>query len=227
MIRLPVMRYLSFLVRQTANNGTTGRMYCTTAKFCWSCSKPLVKKDKFFCGSCGSLQRVEEVDYFKLLDVSNEFDLDPFALTSNFRRLQSMLHPDKFSRRSNEEKTNSLEWSSLVNKAYKTLNTPLQRGRYILKQNGILISEENTSVDPEFLMDMMDKNEAVEEASNYDDLDEIGQTLKAEIDELYEQLNKSFLENNLDEAKENLIRLKYLLNIEAVVKEKLLHYKVK
>lgn len=136
-----------------------------------------------------------------MLDVSNEFDLDPFALTSNFRRLQSMLHPDKFSRRSNEEKTNSLEWSSLVNKAYKTLNTPLQRGRYILKQNGILISEENTSVDPEFLMDMMDKNEAVEEAS--------------------------FLENNLDEAKENLIRLKYLLNIEAVVKEKLLHYKVK
>uniref|UniRef100_A0A023EK85 Putative cpij000747 co-chaperone protein hscb mitochondrial n=1 Tax=Aedes albopictus TaxID=7160 RepID=A0A023EK85_AEDAL len=226
MLRLPVTRYLSALVQSTATHTATGRLYCSTAKVCWSCSKPLVKKDKFFCGSCGTLQRVEDVDYFKLLDVSNRFDVDSSALTSNFRRLQSMLHPDKFSRRSNEEKANSLEWSSLVNKAYKTLSTPLTRGRYILKRNGVQISEENTSVDPEFLMDMMDKNEAVEEASNYDDLDEIDQTLKAEIDELYEKLNDSFLENDLEQAKENLIRLKYLLNIEAVVKEKLLKYKV-
>lgn len=73
-------------------------------------------------------------------------------------------------------------------------------------------------------MDMMDKNEAVAEASNSDDLDEIGQTLKADIDELYEKLNQCFLGNDLKGAKENLVRLKYLLNILGVVKEKMLKY---
>ncbi|XP_065092147.1 iron-sulfur cluster co-chaperone protein HscB [Ochlerotatus camptorhynchus] len=226
MIRSAIMRHLSF-VMHSRNNASNSKTFCSSVKVCWSCAKPLVKENNFFCASCGSLQQIEDVDYFKLLDVSSEFNLDLTKLTSNFRRLQSVLHPDKFSQMSSVEKNNSLEWSSLVNKAYKTLNTPLQRGRYILKQNGIQIAEENTSVDSEFLMDMMDRNEAVVEASNYEDLDEIAQTLKVDIDELYKKLNESFLEKNLEEAKENLIRLKYLLNIENVVKEKLLKYSLK
>lgn len=55
----------------------------------------------------------------------------------------------------------SSEWSSLINKAYKTLQTPLDRGEYLLELHGITLPEDNTINDPEFLMEMMEKNEEV------------------------------------------------------------------
>lgn len=48
-----------------------------------------------------------------------------------------------------------------MNKAYKTLLTPLDRGEYILKQEGVEIPTDNSSLDKEFLMEMMERNEEV------------------------------------------------------------------
>ncbi|XP_055627988.1 co-chaperone protein HscB homolog [Toxorhynchites rutilus septentrionalis] len=198
--------------------------YCSIPNICWSCNKQLMKQNSCFCTGCGSLQKVGYEDYFKLLDVPSTFNLDSSTLTSNFRRLQSQLHPDKFSQKSIVERNNSLEWSSLVNKAYKTLSLPLERGKYILQQNGIRISEDNTSVDSEFLMDMMERNEQVEEAVERADLENIARDLRLDINNLYDELNVCFANNNLEGAKIAVIRLKYLLNIEAIVKEKMLKY---
>ncbi|XP_058830795.1 co-chaperone protein HscB homolog [Topomyia yanbarensis] len=200
--------------------------YCLSTNICWSCNKPLVKTNKFFCVSCGSLQKVENEDFFNLLDVPKTFAVNMSVLSTNFRRLQSILHPDKFSQKSDKEKLNSLEWSSLVNKAYKTLNVPLERATYILHQKGILIDEENTSVDPEFLSDMMDINEQVEAAENVAELEAIASNLNSDVDHLYTVLYEYFDTNDLDKAKSTLVRLKYLLNIDGVIKEKLLKYKL-
>lgn len=82
-------------------------------------------------------------------------------LTRRFRNMQSEIHPDKFSRRSKKEQQLSSEWSSLVNKAYKTLQAPLARGEYLLKLHGIKLPEGNTMQDAEFLMEMMERNEKV------------------------------------------------------------------
>ena len=43
---------------------------------------------------------------------------------------------------------------------------PLKRGLYMLKLNGITISEETDSLNAEFLMKIMEKNEEIEEATN-------------------------------------------------------------
>lgn len=82
-------------------------------------------------------------------------------MTKRFRNFQSVIHPDKFSIRTQEEQDLSSEWSSLVNKAYKTLQTPFARGEYLLKLKGLSLPEQNTIQDPEFLMEMMEKNEEV------------------------------------------------------------------
>lgn len=82
-------------------------------------------------------------------------------LTRRFRNVQAQIHPDKFSTKSEAEQSLSSEWSSLVNKAYKTLQTPVLRGEYLLSLKGITISEKNTIEDPEFLMEVMEKNETV------------------------------------------------------------------
>ncbi|KAL1401191.1 hypothetical protein pipiens_006807 [Culex pipiens pipiens] len=214
------------MVHQLARNQWNARAYCSTTGVCWSCNKPLVKTDKFFCASCGSLQKVEQENYFQLLDMPCSFDLNSTKLTSNFRQLQAVLHPDKFSQRPEAEKNYSLEWSSLVNKAYKTLNVPIERGKYLLQQSGVEIAEENTSVDGEFLLDMMERNESVEEAESVAELEELAESLKTDIDRLYGELQQHFAKKGLDEAKKTLVRLKYLLNIECVVKEKLLKIKL-
>ncbi|XP_058464359.1 co-chaperone protein HscB [Malaya genurostris] len=204
----------------------TVRTYCVCTNTCWSCRKPLVTSNKFFCASCGSLQKVKNADFFTLLDVPNTFSVNTSILSSNFRQLQTILHPDKFSQKSDKEKMNSLEWSSLINKAYKTLSIPLERAIYILHKKGISIDEENTSVDPDFLSDVMDLNEQVEEAASTTDLEAIAKSLNSDVDHLYTSLHKYFSSNELDKAKSTLVRLKYLLNIDSVIKQKQLKYKL-
>lgn len=49
---------------------------------------------------------------------------------------QKLLHPDKFTLKTQKEKQFSEEISSLVNISYSTLMSPLQRGIYILKLKG-------------------------------------------------------------------------------------------
>ncbi|XP_053684461.1 co-chaperone protein HscB homolog [Sabethes cyaneus] len=225
MLRTLLKYKVSFIIKSA--QGASRRTYCVTTGVCWSCNKSLVKDNKFFCAACGSLQKVKNQDFFELLDVPNTFTINGSILSANFRELQSVLHPDKFSQKSDEEKLNSLEWSSLVNKAFKTLTVPLERAKYILNQKGILIDEENTSVDPEFLSDMMDLNEQVEEAQNATELRKIADFVNSDIVKIYSQLQDHFANNNLSEAKATFVRLKYLSNIDNVIKEKALKYNLK
>lgn len=63
--------------------------------------------------------------------------------------------------RSEKEQTLSAEWSSLVNKAYKILLSPIQRAEYLLRMKNIDIPESNTIGNTKFLMEMMERNEEV------------------------------------------------------------------
>lgn len=65
--------------------------------------------------------------------------------------------------RNETEQNLSAAVSSLVNKAYKTLSTPIKRAEYILELKGITIPEDNNAVDKEFLMEIMERNEEVRE----------------------------------------------------------------
>lgn len=62
---------------------------------------------------------------------------------------------------SEKEQHLSAEWSSLVNKAYKILMSPIQRAEYLLKSHNVEIPEANTASSSQFLMDMMERNEEV------------------------------------------------------------------
>lgn len=53
----------------------------------------------------------------------------------------------------------------MINKAYYTLSHPLQRGIYLLNLNNITLPEGTTNMNPEFLMDILEKNEEIERAS--------------------------------------------------------------
>lgn len=134
--------------------------------------------------------------------------------------MQSVLHPDKFSSKSEEEQNISLEWSSLVNKAYKTLLAPIKRGEYILQQNGIELPQDNSALDQIFLMEMMERNEEVDEANTEGDLRKLLVKVRKELSATSEELSKSFEGNNLKSAVAIIVKMKYFISLEGSIKEK-------
>lgn len=60
-----------------------------------------------------------------------------------------------------EEKLISENYSSLVNKAYQVLQSPLKRAIHLLAIRGEKIQEDQKLENPEFLMEIMELNEEV------------------------------------------------------------------
>ncbi|XP_055677265.1 iron-sulfur cluster co-chaperone protein HscB [Lutzomyia longipalpis] len=186
---------------------------------CWNCGT--TSGNGIFCSKCNFVQKVDEKkDYFEILDLPRNFNVDSNALTKKFREMQSILHPDKFSSRSQKEQDISLEWSSLVNKAYKTLLAPLKRGEYILEQNGVELPQDNSALDQKFLMEMMERNEEVDAAETPEDLKRLQETVKKELEELSAELSKAFDKKRLDEAVAVIVKMKYSISLGNSLKEK-------
>lgn len=66
---------------------------------CWNCQTMSETKPSLFCKTCSLIQSTEQqdFDYFELFNVENRYDVDTGQLTSNFRKLQNLVHPDRFS----------------------------------------------------------------------------------------------------------------------------------
>lgn len=64
---------------------------------CWKC-ETVGARTRVVCEKCGVLLTPDMTrNYFDLLGVSETFDVNQSKLTENFRQLQSVVHPDKFS----------------------------------------------------------------------------------------------------------------------------------
>ena len=61
------------------------------------------------------------IDYFAVFGLERTFDVDTGDLASTYKSLQRLLHPDKFTLKSDKEKELSDQWSALVNEVGKIL----------------------------------------------------------------------------------------------------------
>uniref|UniRef100_A0A8C4ETY2 HscB mitochondrial iron-sulfur cluster cochaperone n=1 Tax=Dicentrarchus labrax TaxID=13489 RepID=A0A8C4ETY2_DICLA len=182
------------------------RNYCTgrVKVSCWNCKQPLDKTPAFFCMS------------FCEQNVSRDH------LQKRYLQLQRSLHPDNFSRKSVREQEYSEIQSALVNKAYTTLLKPLSRGLYMLELKGMHIEEGTDSgADSEFLMELMEINEALDEAQTPEEANKIGRDTKGKLTDLTKEIDDALLKGELQTAKALLAQMKYYANIEEKVKEKL------
>lgn len=83
-----------------------------------------------------------------------------------------------------------LDLATLNNDAYQTLSDPDKRMRYVLKIKGLLEDENKLSIPQEFLLDMMEINEALMELEFEPDPNCL-ETVKQEIERLEKNLNDS------------------------------------
>ncbi|KAM9330828.1 iron-sulfur cluster co-chaperone protein HscB [Gastrophryne carolinensis] len=190
---------------------------------CWSC-QAMLSPSELFCPSCLRLQPPDSTaDYFQLLHCERSFDINIQELQRKYRNLQRSLHPDYFSQKPQHERDLSDQQSSLVNKAYNTLLSPLKRGIYLLSLHGITFKEGTEGgMDAPFLMEVLEINERLNEADTSAEIEDIGSFVQAKCHSLTENVREAFQKDDLEGAKMFLSRLKYYTNILDQVKKKMI-----
>jgi molecular chaperone HscB len=109
---------------------------------CWSCG---TMRAVHFCDACGKVQPPAPVDYFTFFGLSRKLNLDVAALEKDFYDLSRKLHPDLNARAGGQEQEWSLQQSSLLNDAHRTLKDPIKRTQYLLKLEGVELEEQSKS----------------------------------------------------------------------------------
>ena len=104
-------------------------------------------------------------DHFSLFHLPRRFRIDSAFLDREYRTLQAAIHPDRHASGDDAGRRLSLQASARVNEAYSTLRDPASRGEYLLGLSGIeSLAETDTVMPPEFLMEQMERREAIAEA---------------------------------------------------------------
>jgi molecular chaperone HscB len=111
-----------------------------TTATCWSCG---TMRAVHFCSSCGKVQPPVPVDYFSFFALPRKLNLDTALLEREFYELSRKLHPDLCARADKREQEWSLQQSSLLNDAYRTLKDPIKRTEYLLQLEGVQLEEQS------------------------------------------------------------------------------------
>ena len=107
-----------------------------------------------------------KADYFAFLGLPRRLTLDMSLLEQRFRELSRAYHPDYFYNASQRERLESLEKSSHLNDAYRTLRDPAARIEYLLSLEGLPVTkpgEGSPTVPPALLEEVFALNEELDE----------------------------------------------------------------
>src|SRR6202050_2145860 len=130
---------------------------------CWACQAPA--SEGHFCAACGKIQPLPPgTDYFSFFGLLQKLSLDEGTLEGQFHKLSWKLHPDNFVRASEFERNLSLERSSELNDAYRTLKDAVARVEYLLLKRGL--RKEGTTkqqAPPELLEEVFELNESLDQ----------------------------------------------------------------
>lgn len=104
---------------------------------------------------------METPNYFSLYEIPESFSPDTVLVKKKFYELSKRFHPDFYVNESEEKQAEILELSTVNNKAYQVLSNPLKRIEYILGMHGMIAEGDKYVLPQNFLMEMMDVNEAL------------------------------------------------------------------
>ncbi|ORY92870.1 hypothetical protein BCR35DRAFT_298453 [Leucosporidium creatinivorum] len=194
----------------------------TLSSTCPSCHATLPSQITPLCPSCSSLLPPPHpsTTSFSLFNLPQSYALNNSDLKRTFLQLQQKVHPDRFGGQGEQENW-AKSWSGRVNEAYKVLGEGRSRGEYLLSLSDVHIGEADPVTDPELLMSIMETREALEEAETESQVQAIRDENRETMQETFSLLSSTFAaaEPDLEQAKNLLIRLKYLENVEGVCRE--------
>lgn len=120
----------------------------------------------FVCPSCAALQPPPAVlSHFQRLGLHPAVRISEETLSSRFRKLSRLLHPDRFAKKGARERRLALDHTTAINDAYRVLKDPVKRAEYLLSLRGVAVGEDRVPAsDQAFLVEMMEMREEVDEA---------------------------------------------------------------
>ena len=139
-------------------------------------------------------------NYFELFDLETSFFIDEVALKDAYRKEISRFHPDQYATKSESEKLQALQNTSLLNSAFKALKNSLNRAEYLLKLQGVdPFDEKDTVMDEHFLLSQIDLREELETIKESKDslgLDDFIENINLQIDEKSQSIYSAFEKNS-------------------------------
>jgi molecular chaperone HscB len=123
--------------------------------------------DAHFCPQCTKILSIgRHGDYFTFLGLPRKLNVSLNDLEQRFRGLSRQFHPDYFFNASPAERRASLERSSYLNDAYRTLKNPATRLEYLLQLEGFTArspEEASKQVPADLLEEVFALNEELDE----------------------------------------------------------------
>ena len=123
--------------------------------------------DEHFCPQCNRILALGRYgDFFTFFGLPRRLGLDPHDLERRFRDLSRKFHPDYFYNAAPAERLASLERSSYLNDAYRTLRNPAARIDHLLAIEGLPPAKSDdgsVKVPPALLEEVFALNEELDE----------------------------------------------------------------
>lgn len=171
------------------------------------------------------------MNYFELYELPISFNPDQELVKQKFYALSKKFHPDFYINESDEKQAEVLELSTLNNKAFQVLKDEQKRLHYILNLKGQLAEGDHYALPQQFLMEMMEVNEALMDLEFDPDADKLNnikkeiQTIELNLQQQLDKLTKEFdnavvqQDKVLLAIKDIYYRNKYLLRIKESIRK--------
>src|SRR5690348_6934435 len=124
--------------------------------------------DEHFCPNCSRILALgRHGDYFTFLGLPKRLRLDTQELEARFRELSRQFHPDYYYNATAAERLASLERSSYLNDAFRTLRNPVSRIEHLLAIEGMELPKSDAAstagkVPPALLEEVFELNEELD-----------------------------------------------------------------
>lgn len=111
------------------------------------------------------------MDPFATLGIERRFDVDLRTVERTVRDLSRATHPDRHSDGMPSTRAEALGRSVEINEAFRIVRDPVKRAEALFSLAGLAVGETNEpKAGPDFLMEILEQREALEEAKDAHDL---------------------------------------------------------
>ena len=153
-------------------------------------------------------------NYFELFDLETSFFISDSNLKDSYRREIARFHPDKFASKTDLEKLQALQNTSLLNTAFEMIKSPLNRASYLLKLDGVdPFDEKDTAMDHDFLIsqiELREELEVIESKTDTGKLDDFIDRIESHVQSKVESISNAFKDtSDTLEIKKNVRELKF------------------
>ena len=163
-------------------------------------------------------------NYFSQFELPVGFEMDLDQLNTQFRELQTIVHPDRFAAAGDDQRLRAIKLSSYLNEAYETLKSPLRRAGYLLQLHGVDVEQvEQSDLDPELLFEQISLRESLVELpkdeSALDRIDELNRATSAKLARRQQEFAGSLARSDLGQAKKLFHELQFLTKLQAEIEK--------